>query len=628
MKKKFITFLILIPLLVTSCSEEEKILKKYYETTKSTSWSIEITLNYSSYIKWINSSELSSEIWWKINYIWVEIWDNVRAWDLIARVDSDEANTSYKTNSDILESMYSLKNSIDESYNAKIDSLKNSLEKAKAWLSWTKLSVENTKQTNLSQIIIYDNEIEKSSSSLETEKEVLKQINNLYTIKINDTYKSWENTITSSVILYTNIINYIDSILWVTETYKDLNDSFEDYLWAKNIWTYEEAKEYFIQTNKKFSSFKDFYKKNIEWKQNIEKEIIISWLSQWENLSVDMKQLLRQTHDLLNFSIENINLSSEIITNYQNTLWSYGNQIENTLLSISWEYKTWLKWTIETINLLKAEAEKEIEIQNKKITGAEKTLEIAKNNLENIKNVSKSSIDKINTESDIAKLNIDEINSEIIALEKDKKAKLSEIDSNINSIKWNSNSALVNINNSKIYAPFDWVISGKYFSLAETVNPGIPILKIDDRSKLKIEISIPYFLADKIKVNDKVVIIPEWKEKKYIWFVSRIPSLRNEETKKTLIEIVIWNGNDLNIWTFARVEFNKNATSGIIIPNSAIVSKYLSMWVMTINWNKAEYKQIEIIDSNDNFSVVKWIQVWETIITTWKENIWDWELLN
>jgi hypothetical protein len=74
----------------------------------------------------------------------------------------------------------------------------------------------------------------------------------------------------------------------------------------------------------------------------------------------------------------------------------------------------------------------------------------------------------------------------------------------------------------------------------------------------------------------------------------------------------------LNIW--------KNDDS-IIIPNSAILSKYMIPQVFVLeNW-VAKLRDIQIIKQNDNFSQVIWVNVWEVIITEGKENIYDGEIL-
>ena len=49
-------------------------------------------------------------------------------------------------------------------------------------------------------------------------------------------------------------------------------------------------------------------------------------------------------------------------------------------------------------------------------------------------------------------------------------------------------------------------------------------------------------------------------------------------------------------------------------------------WVYVLNneW-KVEFKNIEIIKSNDKFSSISWLKVGDIIITEWKDNLYDGE---
>jgi hypothetical protein len=49
--------------------------------------------------------------------------------------------------------------------------------------------------------------------------------------------------------------------------------------------------------------------------------------------------------------------------------------------------------------------------------------------------------------------------------------------------------------------------------------------------------------------------------------------------------------------------------------------------VMTIKDNKASLKNIKIIEQNDKFSLIEWLEQDEIIIIEGQENIWDGEEL-
>ncbi|MDP5039047.1 MAG: hypothetical protein NWP80_01215, partial [Candidatus Gracilibacteria bacterium] len=65
-----------------------------------------------------------------------------------------------------------------------------------------------------------------------------------------------------------------------------------------------------------------------------------------------------------------------------------------------------------------------------------------------------------------------------------------------------------------------------------------------------------------------------------------------------------------------------------IIPNQAILEKYLIPGVYLIKDKKVEFRKIEILKQSNNFSLVSGVEIGEEIITKGKENIYDGEVLN
>jgi len=80
--------------------------------------------------------------------------------------------------------------------------------------------------------------------------------------------------------------------------------------------------------------------------------------------------------------------------------------------------------------------------------------------------------------------------------------------------------------------------------------------------------------------------------------LTKILPTRDMITKKTLVEITLDNAkNDIKIGSFSKVYFDtkKDDDTSIIIPNSAIISKFMIPGVYVIKDNKAIFKNIEIL---------------------------------
>jgi hypothetical protein len=72
---------------------------------------------------------------------------------------------------------------------------------------------------------------------------------------------------------------------------------------------------------------------------------------------------------------------------------------------------------------------------------------------------------------------------------------------------------------------------------------------------------------------------------------------------------------------------SKNSIKSLIIPTSAIISKYWTPWVFIYKNKKATLKLIKALESDSLFTAISGLEKWEKIITDWKDNILDWEIL-
>jgi len=154
----------------------------------------------------------------------------------------------------------------------------------------------------------------------------------------------------------------------------------------------------------------------------------------------------------------------------------------------------------------------------------------------------------------------------------------------------------------------------------------LPIYKLVDDRKIKLNIHLNRSVADNIKINDKVSIEIEWIKHSFVWKITNIPDTQDKISKNTQIETTINNfKKEIIVWSVAKVFIKNTSKSWIIIPNKAIISDFMIPSVMVIKDNIANLKNIKIIKQNDNFSLIEWIEVWETIIVEGQENIWDWE---
>lgn len=616
MKKILITTIIITILLsITSCDNEViNTPTKYYSTGSVFSGSINIDNSVVWYIKWKDMINLSAKVGWRISNIYVKEWTHVKKWELLAKLDSLEAKVWYSSADNIVNSLVSLKKSTSMMFDKQISAMEQKVEQAKIWEKWVKDWLSDT-------IIITNAQLKTAKTWVETAKANLDHTKSVLDTKETHIYNNLKDAIVWSVILDTNIINFVDSVIWVTEANKHKNDTFEAYLSAKNSSYLRDTKTKFIEANKIFKDYKIFYDNEIDWK-NPNKETILKWINDWTLLAEKLKSLLSSTYNVFDNSIENTYFTINTINSYKKSVSDFWNNLESSLLTVSWEYILWLKWSKQGLDDFDKSSQMQLDLLQKQLT-------LAENTLAQYQAMSEWQVREVSTKSQITSSQLNEAISWLEALKKQKETQLNEIQAKINEALWQRNSAWVMINNWEIRSPITWVITSKIAEVWQVVWWGMPILSISSEDNLKVNITVSEEQANNIKLWDKVLLEVSWLDKQVTWKITNIFPSRDLITKKIWIEISLVNTwNKIQIWSYTKIIFNnKSDKKGIIISNNAIISKFMIPWVYVLKKWIVQFKNIELIKQNDNFSEVKWLNIWDIIILDWKENIWDREVL-
>lgn len=626
---KKISLLILLILLTTSCSQEEKQkVQKYYETEIVKTWSINNINTFIWTTSWQTEINLSTKSPWKIVFLWKNIWDKVEKWELIANLDSSEAKVWYSTASNISNTLYSLKNSTNISLNNQIEATKEKINQAKLWIKWLEEAIINTTKVSDQNIEIINSKIIQAKIWIETAKLNYNKTKNVLEWNKINIIKNAKNAVTQSLILDTNVINFVDELLWITKENKRKNDDFEDYLWVKKNNLNNETKILFKKINLNLEEYRLLYENKIENNSEINQEEIVKILEQWEKLALDIQELLKNTYDILTNSIANIKFTQATINNYKAQISTFANQIESSLITVEWEYILWLKWSIQNLDSIDRNTSKALNLLEKQIELAQEWLKTVENTKKTYITNKKINLDDLKIKKEVAKSSLEEVFKTLKTLESSKNATLKEIDTNITKVNWEKNLSAVMINNWKIISPISWIITNKFVEKWQVIWWWIPIYTISNNDNIKIKIDITNELANKLQINKKVKI--EINNKIYNWKITNLPEVSKTINKRIPIEIIIDNSTNLiKVWETAKVyieNINTNSNS-IIIPNNSIIEKFLIPWVYIIKNNIAVFKKIEILSSDDKYSEINWINIWDKLITKGKENIFDGEIL-
>lgn len=635
--KKIIVFTFIFSLFLTSCSEEKnEIIKKYYKTTSVQSGSISESQSDIWYTDSFNNVTLWAKIWWKITSITKNIWDKVHIWEIVAILDSSEAKTWFNSSNEIILSLESLKNSTSQMYDAqikvmneKIKSAQTWIEIAHLWVSGSELWTIDTKNITQNQLKTVETQISSAETQIETAKLQLENSRISFNQKEIDIYSNSKNAISNANILMSNEIDFLDNLFWVTDANKYKNDSFEIYIWAKNSTLKSQIESDFRNLLLKISNIK---KLPLDTNNDIENA-----LQEYNTLfSIDIRNILNQASITMENSISNTTFTENIIQNYKTQITALQNQNEQAIITVSWNYFLWLKGSIDSIANFQKEKKSTLDMLEKQQESALKQMETLKQTLSQISSIWDWQITDINTKTEISKKQkelsqngLSEILASLDSLKKQKNASLSELDTQIYQVASWKNNAWVMIENGKVISLLDGIVTKKLSEVGSIVWPWTPILVVSSNDTIKIEVQIPEELLSKINIWNSVQAEIEWSSELKNGVITKKLPVRDMLTKKSSIEITLENKKwDIKIWSYSKIYFHdNNSNTGIIIPNNALLTKFMIPQVFVLEWKKALLKDIEIEKQNDNFSQIRWLNIWEIIITEWKENIFDGEIL-
>lgn len=656
--KKIITTIILTSLILSSCGQvaEVKVEKPEAKNVKTSVAKMDYFTEQTRLIGKISTlseTSINPLVSWVVNKINIEVGQKVKAWQVLATLDL--SNTSYWISYDNAKT--GLNNSIN-SYNLTEESIKKDLESAKLQLDNAKLAKENTysatdKQLELAQTQL-NNITNNKNNLLNTTSESLKNAelsltnakisidnfkkNSEIQIKsLNDQEKSiYDNikiAIDNSYISFDNALTQFDLILWVTDKNENNNDSYETYLGAKNTESKTQSRSSFLEAKNLFDKYSQ--ENNFETKEKIivSQENLILLTDKLTTLCDNMITMINNSITSSNFSQSQLDWLWAIISAKQSII----TWIKANLISL----KNWLKDSNNRIT----SALTTIDTTNSTL---QNTLNIAESQLSNIKAGNTSQLDNMNWNEELTKIQLE---NTIISIKQtrdniDNAYKIAQTSydstnaklnsqriaskSQIDNAKWWKDLAWIQLNNTSIVAPFDWIILSKNIELWSTVWPQTTAFVIWDNSKLQVKLDINSDNINFFQINNSINLKTiNWIS--FSWIISNKTPSPDQITKLYKVEILInWDKSKFNIWDFVDVYLEKKSDDKklISIPLSSFVPFWeWKYWVFIVDdKNIVKLSYITLWKKNNtNVEVLSWLKEWDKFIKEWVLNLNEWD---
>ncbi|MCX7759084.1 MAG: biotin/lipoyl-binding protein [bacterium] len=169
-----------------------------------------------------------------------------------------------------------------------------------------------------------------------------------------------------------------------------------------------------------------------------------------------------------------------------------------------------------------------------------------------------------------------------------------------------------NFKYTDLYSPISGVVLKKYQDVGSVVSPSSVIFTIGLPQNKVVKASISDVDAKKIKPNSKAFVI--FKNKQYEVIISKIYPNINYIGQSYVEARFVKQNNELNHNDYVNLKIVTRSITGVIILRQSIVYSESSPYVFIVKDNKAVRKNIKIIDSSGDLSVVEGIEPGEKVI--------------
>lgn len=591
---KKILMLIFLSFLLISCGENEvedqTLLDKqdfFIETQNISSFSGSYEIKKIWKIKSSQDIILSSKASGRVWEILSKFWDNVYTWEKLINLNDNISNYGLnleKTNLSV------------ESSNLNYDQNKIILDKqvsdAEIALSRQEkdhniLEKKLKEDINLAKINL-DNSLSSNNSSNSLISKAELDYNNLLNSNI-EKIKSFEESSKNYYLVMNNslidIIDFSDWMLGVTKLNKDRNDSFEDYLWVKDI-NLLRSTEYELLDLINFKK-EEFDSINVN---NLNVDNLDTFFKVWEKGYPKLVIFLDNLEKLLDNSIENFNFTRAQIDSYKSQINLYQSNIQSQY-NLFLNFKSNLREFLNTYKLWEEVLKRSLELStssnrttyNKILLDSEKSLN---DSLLSIKTA------RLNLENAI----------------KTRDVTLKQLKNSINVAKNSRSLALKEQSKLFIFSPINWVVSDILVDVWEDVSPWTPLIKLSWVGKNEIEVWFSFSEFNFIKPWDEVRIDYLWNI--LTWSISSISKIADENLNyKAKISInspinISWNIVDV----FIPINLDKK-----LIPLENLKVKQNKIWEIDILLNNSEFGLWEDIMSIEKVLVNFWEFYWDNV---------------
>ncbi len=611
-----IVLLLIMTILLASCSwkepsqaskKQEK--KDFYIKTQLVSefWnSAEIKKTW----KIMPSSvvNVSAKANWQVDNILVREWDDVKKWQVLAKLSDSISNYYLKLQNakNNLESARLNLESTQISLDKAVQDAQLNLEKAQSNYNIAQQDADQSiksSEKNLEQMKInLDNsnlsqDTSKASLDLEKAKQSLEKQELDYQNKLNSDKETIDSFMASTKEQYSNlkstnddILTFADELLWVSDLNENENDIFEDYLWAKDTNKLQETKDKLRNLLKKKENT---LSTDLD---NLTIDNLTSRIQELDNTYKELISLLDDIEYVLNHSVTSSSFSSTMINGYLAQVDGFQANINGKYTGYV-SFKSQVSSFLNTYKQLQESLKKGIELTKKDIQILENTL----NTQSSSSNISYDQA-KINHEKTVLALKDKLQNLEIAVknaennfenAKKNKQVTIKQLKNAISSAEVSYSEMADQVNKLTVTSPIDGKISKVNIDLWQDVYTNTSMFELIQWDTTEIQTSLNQNELDIINKDQPVHIV--YNNKNLTWTIYSISDLANNNLSYD-VKVKLINDSWF-FWDVVDVYFPIQ-TKNKLLPLNIIQTWDESSWIVYL------YKNNSIVE--------KKVELWKT----------------
>ncbi len=512
--KKNISIIMLL-LFLSSCWGVDEIIEEqkkefFVETKKLSDFDNQTFLTKTSRVSSSSDIRILANAPWRVSAIFVREWDTIKAWQPLVQLEDNIANYYL--------SLQRAENDLERAqitYDSNKITLDKQVSDARLWFESVQSEYENAKiQANQDIIQAQNNrdnaniKSDDSTSNLELKrleasiaKAELDYDNSV--IADEQRIESFKSTLTkdlnAQLIFLDDIIEYADSLLWVTTKNDNFADDIDSYLWVRDSW----------QKNKTLQLLRDIIRlREWDFQAIYDTEIqdeddiyaALDMISTWYDIS---KNLLNEVETMLNNSLSSSSIFSDAdISNYIAT-WN-GFQA-----SLQGNYTTFVSYenTVETF--LKTYENTRLSLR-KNIDLLEQDKKILQNNIATWDLNSDSSLSKVISSTqnilNTLQIQVDTSSSNVTNAEEIRNVTLRSLQNSIDGARISYNSALKNYKKLTITAPVNGMVGSMSVDIGQEIQNGAAVMQISGANSNELQISFTKNELPFVNVWDEVYV--------------------------------------------------------------------------------------------------------------------------